>query len=266
MSRRVTALVLFVILAVTAAWWFFLISPRNARIAELRDDRDAAVAEADRLRAAIAQLQAVQENDVAYLAAIGKLEAGIPKRAELAVFIEEVTALAEEVGVNLEATSPAEPAPVQGLDAYEIGVSLAMTGEYFELLGFLFGLDDMERIVVVDSVAITATSAGAGEVEETTTTTTVAGGDTTSTTSTSTTTTTVPWIEEDSLSIALSIKLYTRSPLLPILTAEEVEGEGGAQQEGDNLEGDAAEPGQGIEFEPVEGPPPTIGEASGGLP
>ncbi len=266
MSRRVTALVAFALLAVTAAWWFFLISPRNARIVELGDDRDAAVAEADRLRAAIAQLQSVQENDVAYLAAIGKLEAGIPERAELAVFIEEVTALAEDVGVNLEAILPAEPVPVQGLDAYEIAVSLAMTGEYFELLGFLFGLDDMERIVVVDSVSITATSGGAAAETTTTTTTTIADGDATSTTSTTTTTTTIPRIEEDSLSIALTIKLFTRTPLLPVVVAEGVEGDGGTPQEGDEVEGDATESGQGIEFTPVEGPPPTIGEASGGSP
>jgi Tfp pilus assembly protein PilO len=266
MSRRVTALVAFVLLAVTAAWWFFLISPRNARIVELGDDRDAAVAEADRLRAAIAQLQSVQENDVAYLAAIGKLEAGIPERAELAVFIEEVTALAEDVGVNLEAISPAEPIPVQGLDAYEIAVSLAMTGEYFELLGFLFGLDDMERIVVVDSVSITATSGGAAAETTTTTTTTIADGDAASTTSSSTTTTTIPRIEEDSLSIALTIKLFTRTPLLPIVAPDGTEGNGGAPQEDADVEGDATESGQGIEFTPVEGPPPTIGEASGGSP
>jgi Tfp pilus assembly protein PilO len=266
MSRRVIAVIMMAILMVTAAWWFFLIAPRNSRISELNDDRDAAVAEADRLRAAIAQLESVQENDVAYLAAIGKLEAGIPEQPELALFIDEVTALAEEAGVDLEVISPTEPAPVEGLDVYEIGVSLAMRGEYFELLGLLFGLDDMERIVVVESIAITAGGGEEAIEEETTTTTTTVPGDpgSTSSTTTTTTTTTVPRIEEDSLSIALSIKLYTRSPLLPIIAGEGV----GFDGEGETADGEAAsdEAGEGIEFTPVEGPPPTLGEATGDSP
>ena len=133
---------------------------------------------------------------------------------------------------------------------------MILEGEYFEVLGFLFGLDDMERIVVVESIAITASGGGGGDEEipdetttttvpATTTTTTVAGATTSSTSSTTTTTTTtlppttttIPAIEENLLSVSITVKLFTRTPLLPIV----VIGDEGAQADetGPPTEGDA---------------------------
>jgi len=232
-NRRMLALGVLMAVLATAVWYFFLLSPRNTKIGELDDQLNTAIAEAGALRIAVAALQDVQNNDVAFLAAIGQMEAGIPEEPELAVFIEEITALAEANGVALQSIAPSEPAAAAELPVYEITVSLSMEGEYFEVLGFLFGLDDMERIVVVESISITA-GAGGGVVEEpeettttttSTTTTTLADGSstsstsstTTSTTTTTTTTTTIPTLQGNLLSVAMTVKLYTRNPLIPIV-------------------------------------------------
>lgn len=235
MNRRLLAFGTLFFLLVSVLWYFFLLSPRNGKLSELDDQLQTAIAEGDALRMAAVALRDVQENDVAFLAAIGQMEAGIPEEAELAVFIEDVTALATATGVSLQSLSPSEPTVSPEMPVYEITITLAMEGEYFELLGFLFGLDDLERIVVVQAISITAGGGGATEEpeqpEETTTTvtptttTTVAGGSESSTsstssttsTSTTTTTTTVPTLQENPLSISLTVKLYTRSPLLPSL-------------------------------------------------
>jgi Tfp pilus assembly protein PilO len=236
MTRKILAIAALFFMLVTALWYFFLLSPRNSKIADLDDQLQTAIAEGAALRAAAVALRDVQENDVAFLAAIGQMETGIPEEAELAVFIEEVTALAAETGIVLQSFAPSEPAAAADLPLYEITMTLSLEGEYFDLLGFLFGLDDMERIVVVEALSITAggdtgTDLPEGEEEEETTTTTTttvpgstttttAGGSTTSstsTTSTSTTTTTVPTLSENILSVSLTVKLYTRSPLLPIV-------------------------------------------------
>ena len=229
MSRRVLALMLAFFVAVSAAWWFFLISPRNARVGDLDNQLSNAVAEEEALRRAVLALQEVQQNDVAFLAAIGQMEAGIPVEAELAVFIEEVIALARRTGIELQSIAPSEPVQVPDLALYEITVSMSLRGEYFEMLDFLFRLDDMERIVVVQAISITA-GGGAGPVEqpveppEETTTTTVDGtttteaGETTTTTTTAPTTTTgpPPALQRNVLAVSLTVKLYTRSPLLPV--------------------------------------------------
>ncbi len=254
MSRRIVALCVLFFLLVTAVWYFFLLSPRNGRITDLDDQLQNAIVEGDSLRAAAVALRQVQENDVAFLAAIGQMEAGIPEEAELAVFIEEVTALAADTGIDIQSFAPSEPAASTGMPLYEISVTMAMEGEYFELLGFLFGLDDMERIVVVEGISITAGGGGGTDLtaettttttEAATTTTTVAGGSsstttssttTSSTTTSSTTTTTLPTLQENILSVSLTVKLYTRTPLLPLPVVPTTD-EGTAPAEGGDASG-----------------------------
>ena len=251
MNRRVLALSVAFFFLATALWYFFLLSPRNSKIADLDDQLQTAIAEGDALRIAAVALRDVQENDVAFLAAIGEMEAGIPEEPELAVFIEEVTALAAATGINLQSLAPSEPTASPELPIYEITITLALEGEYFEMLGFLFGLDDMERIVVVQALSITGGGGGGDfeqEQEETTTTTTtipsttttVAGGSTSSTsstTTTTTTTTTIPTLQSNSLSMSMTLKLYTRSPLLPALAVPIADPGGPANEGGDALGG-----------------------------
>ena len=122
MSRRAILLVTIVVVLITVAWWFLLIGPKNSKIGELEDQLETAAAEEQALRVAVATLESVKLNDVAYLAAIGQMEEGIPDKPELAVFIEEVTALAEETGVSLASIAPAQPVVVEGLPLYQIVV------------------------------------------------------------------------------------------------------------------------------------------------
>jgi Tfp pilus assembly protein PilO len=275
-NRRLVAFIALGVLLVTVLWYFFLISPKNSKIGELNDELDTAVAEEQALRVALATLESVKLNDVAYLAAIGQMEAGIPDEPELAVFIEEVTALAEETGIDLTAIAPAQPTAVAELPLYQITVALQMEGEYFELLGFLFGLDDMERIVVVDAIAVSGGGGGGGEEvpsvelpgeapEETTTTTstttTVAGGSTTTTvagetttttstttttTSTTTTTTTLPAIDENRLTVSLTVSLFTRSPLIAIAEVETEQPDAAPVEGGDQEAGEFGQAEFGI--------------------
>jgi len=149
------ALVLAVLLA--AGWWFLLISPRNARIAEEQDNLRAAQQQEVTLRTQINQLQEIRESEVEYLAGIGKLEALIPEQPLLDEFIDELFALTEATGVELSEMSPAVPLVVVGSELRQIEVETAVHGEFFEVLGFLFGLNDMERLVRVDAISMLST-------------------------------------------------------------------------------------------------------------
>ncbi|MCB2224688.1 MAG: type 4a pilus biogenesis protein PilO [Actinobacteria bacterium] len=252
MSRRLLAFGTLVFLLVTVLWYFFLLSPRNSKISDLDDQLQTAIAEEDALRAAAAALRDVQENDVAFLAAIGQMEAGIPEEPELAVFIEEVTALAESTGIAVQSIAPSEPAASATLPVYDITVTLALQGEYFELLGFLYGLDDMERIVVVQAISITAGGGGGAveELPEEETSTTVEGE--------STTTTTIPTLSENTLSISLTVKLFTRTPLLPAVAVAN-DGAGDGTTEGDAFGGTFGQDEFGI-----DSPEAPSGQAAGG--
>ncbi len=155
--RRWVLLALLLAVLLAAGWWFLLIAPRNARIAEEQDNLRAAQQQEVTLRTQIGQLQEIRESEVEYLAGIGKLEALIPEQPLLDEFIDEIFALTEATGVELSELSPAVPLVVVGSELRQIEVEAAVHGEFFEVLGFLFGLNDMERLVRVDAISMLST-------------------------------------------------------------------------------------------------------------
>jgi Tfp pilus assembly protein PilO len=196
--RRTAVLVGLAVFFVTAAWWFFLISPRNADISTLETDRNVAIDTEQRLRVQIRQLEEIRDAEVQYLAALGTLEGLIPERPLLEEFIEQVYGLANDTGVELQTLAPALPAQAaDGSELREIAVSVQVEGQFFEVLGFMFGLSDMERLVRIDAV-----SASSSEDET--------GG--------------------TILAASLELRLFTLADLLPILddvtTAEDGTGDG----------------------------------------
>jgi Tfp pilus assembly protein PilO len=141
-------------LFITAAWWLFLVSPRNSRIAELGDELVVAQDTEQRLRVQVRQLEEIRDREVEYLAALGQLESLIPERPLLDEFIEAIFALTNDTGVELQALSPSLPAVAgDDSDLREIAISAQIEGEFFEILGFLFGLNEMDRLVRVDGIS-----------------------------------------------------------------------------------------------------------------
>ncbi len=155
-----------------------------------------------RLEVQIRQLEEIRQSEVQYLAALGQLDALIPERPLLEDFIEQVFELTNDTGVELQTLSPSLPAPVEGSELREVAVSLQIEGEFFELLGFLFGLSDMERLARVDSVAVASSATDTGETR---------------------------------LSAGIEVRLFTLSDLLPLVDEIDSVAEGdteGAQGDG----------------------------------
>jgi Tfp pilus assembly protein PilO len=159
MTRRLPLIVLLLMALLGAGWWMLLISPRNAEIGRLEDALGAALEEETRLRIQIRDLQAVLDREVEYLTAVTELETLIPDIHRLDELIEQIHQISLDTGIRLVSMTPAEPAPVAGTaDLRQISVGLRVEGEFFQLLGFLFGLSDLERLVRVDTVSINSTT------------------------------------------------------------------------------------------------------------
>ncbi|HUU61552.1 MAG TPA: type 4a pilus biogenesis protein PilO [Acidimicrobiia bacterium] len=150
--RRWALLGVLLVLLLTVGWWFLLIAPRNARIAEEQDNLQAVQQQEVTLRTQIARLQEIRDSEVEYLAGLGKMQALIPEEPLLDRFIDELFSLTEATGVELSEMSPAVPVVVIGSELRQIEVEAIVRGEFFEVLGFLFGLNDMERLVRVDAI------------------------------------------------------------------------------------------------------------------
>ncbi len=151
-------------LLLTVLWFLFIVQPRRSEVDDLRTQRDAAIAEEEQLRNEKAQLLEIQENELSYMTASAALENLIPPTPDLPTFIEDVTLLALDASVELQSLSPNLPAAEPFAEYASIDVLMEVEGQFFEVLGFLYGLADMPRLVVVDSIGLSPSVAEDGTV------------------------------------------------------------------------------------------------------
>lgn len=157
MMRRLPWIVGLIVVLLTVGWWVILVSPRNAEIDRLEQELATATDLEQRLRGQVRQLEEVRDREAQYLAALGQLEGLIPERPLLAEFVEEIHALSLQTGIRLDSMAPALPAiSPDDDDLRQIVITTRIDGEFFQVLGFLFGLHDMERLARVDAIAVTS--------------------------------------------------------------------------------------------------------------
>ena len=145
------------IVLVTALWWLFVISPTNTKITEAQDELQALEDSEVLLQTQLLRLKKIQENELTYRSAIGALEAAIPPSPQMPALIDTLAELAEASGVEWESGTYGNPIEVEGEDYFEIPVSLTVQGQFFEVLSYLYGIADLERMVRVDAVTLSPT-------------------------------------------------------------------------------------------------------------
>lgn len=165
---RRTALLLGILFALllTALWFLFIISPMNNAIADLEVQLEAAENEEMTLRTTLARLKKIQESELAYIAAVGALDAMIPPSPDLADFVDQLNVLELETGVTWVSITPGPPSPPgeggQTAPYLVIPVTISIEAQYFEMLGYLYGLADIDRLMIIDVVNIASTESAEG--------------------------------------------------------------------------------------------------------
>jgi Tfp pilus assembly protein PilO len=159
--RRILVGFLIAVL-ITAVWYFFVVGPINERKDTAQIDLETAQTEEFTLRTTLSRLQKIEENQLEYATAIGQLETGIPSTPRLAELIDDLNYLADENGLAWTSGSYTVPSLIQGTEIFEIGFTVQVQGQFFEILGYLYGIADLDRIVRVDSVTLSGTSDEAG--------------------------------------------------------------------------------------------------------
>lgn len=157
MKRTGLILGVLAVLLVTALWWFFVISPTNTKIADSQDQLQSAEDNEVLLLTQLSRLKKIQENELTYRSAIGALDAAIPPTPQMPALIDSLTELANDSSVKWESGTYGNPVEVEGEDYFEIPVNLIVQGQFFEVLGYLYGIADLERIVRIDAVSLTPT-------------------------------------------------------------------------------------------------------------
>jgi Tfp pilus assembly protein PilO len=178
---------------VIVLWYFLFWSPRNKALNQAKQRRQAAQQEEAQLRTEIARLRGAQNQEPAKRARLEALRTAIPDDPKLAQFILDTNEAANRAGIDFISIAPQLPAPPAaatggatattapaggggatpttaaptsggppsgtagaGARPAEIRLTLQIRGGYFQVLDFLNRLDDLSRLVVNDSLTVTA--------------------------------------------------------------------------------------------------------------
>lgn len=180
MNRRALLIGTAAAVAVIVLWYFVFWSPRSKSLDQAKERRQAAQQQETQLRAEITRLRGAQNQEPAKRARLEALRTAIPDDPKLAQFILDTNDAANRAGIDFisvapqlpaapagaagAATTPATPAGgggatttnAAGARPAEIKLSLQIKGGYFQVLDFLNRLDDLSRLVVNDSLTVTA--------------------------------------------------------------------------------------------------------------
>lgn len=158
MSRRNVLIAVLVGLVILALWWFLFWRGSTTTIDDIEADLQTAVQEQETLEARITRLVELQRQQGQFDAAVAEISVSIPEDPSEAALLESIRALARDSGLvinQLSAVPPVESLLGEGL--YEIALNLGIEGEYFRTLQFLFDLEDLDRLIRIDQISISAT-------------------------------------------------------------------------------------------------------------
>jgi type IV pilus assembly protein PilO len=192
-SSRWTAGALVLCVLLLVGFWFLLVGPRRAEAADLNAQRDSAIAQNGTLQLEIDQLKAQSAALPQREAKLAEIKREFPPQVQLPKLIRDLDTLATQSGVDLTSLTPSTPTAVTATGAAAAGgtsataaggtgksaqaatgllsvpITMELTGDYFQVAGFLKRLQQQDRATLVSSLQI-ASGSGPGDV-----TTSVAG-------------------------------------------------------------------------------------------
>jgi Tfp pilus assembly protein PilO len=162
---RNRAVLLFVVaaVAIVALWWFFVYSPLGDDLDQAKDDTAAAEAQTASLRAQLQQLEDIEDRSTEIDAEIMRLDSLVPENPDLASFILAANEIALQSGIDWLSITPSPPqADPSGLGV--INMQISIQGGFFQALDYLSRLENLQRLVIVDSIDTSAGGATEGGI------------------------------------------------------------------------------------------------------
>jgi Tfp pilus assembly protein PilO len=182
-------------------WFFLFYKPKSSDVSKVNDEVTTAERQQQDLEATLARLQALDKERPQQQATLDKLNAAIPATPDLAEFIFEANTAAADSGVDWLSIAPTPPVASATGGPSEIVLNIQVQGGFFQVLDYLNRLENLKRLVVTDTVSLSAggtdTSGSAGSTD-------------TPTLSTSTSDSGAP-----TLSVTLGAKMYTSATVAP---------------------------------------------------
>ena len=151
-------------LLITAVWYFALWSPKGKDLDKARADETAQEQRASELSARLARLKKLEANADVLERDRALLATAIPTADELDKFLLQVNERSARAGVDFVAIAPQQPTAAAATPGAAtvagptpVGLQMQVTGDYFAILRFLEQLRDGERLVTVETLALSKT-------------------------------------------------------------------------------------------------------------
>ena len=156
MKRAVWFIAAGVAVLVIIVWYAAIYSPKNHDLSKAQDDLAVAQSQQGNLQTQLGSLRDLEANRAKQQAALQKLNAAVPTTPDLAGFILQANDIATQAGVNWLQVSPTLPtAPTSG-GPTTVNLTMQLEGGFFQVYDYLNRLEDLQRLVVVDTVNLNA--------------------------------------------------------------------------------------------------------------
>ncbi len=160
--RRVLLFGALVAILLAVGWYFLLISPIQSEIADTQAELESLRQQELILQTELNRLRRIKDAELQYTTAVSELNTAIPPTPELGSLIDQLEILAEASGVAWRNASYTDPGDESDTGVREIGVNVSVSGQYFQILGYLYGIADLDRLVRVDGLNISASESPEG--------------------------------------------------------------------------------------------------------
>lgn len=156
MNRRGLLIVVGAALAVILVWYFAVFSPMSNGLHDARTKKAAAQAQTQSLKAQLAQLQGLSNNQPSQQADLMRLSTAVPDTPNLGDFILSANQIATQSGISWLSISPQPPAAGTAGQPATISLAITINGGFFQMLDYLNRLQSLPRLVVVDTLSLNA--------------------------------------------------------------------------------------------------------------
>ncbi len=160
--RRVLLFGVLIGILLAVGWYFLLISPIQAEISDNQDQLETAQQQELLLQTELNRLRRIKDAELQYTTAVSELNTAIPPTPELGSLIDQLEILAEASGVVWRNASYTNPGEESDEGVREIGVNISVEGQYFQILGYLYGIADLDRLVRVDGLNVSSSQSADG--------------------------------------------------------------------------------------------------------
>lgn len=165
MNRKVLLISVGATVGLAVLWFLLLWTPQGGRLTDAHEREETAAATNSQLELRAARLAAAEQRRPELTADLEALRVAVPDAPDLAQFLLDADTASTAAGVDFISISPTPPAAstTAGVPS-EIALSISVEGGYFQVLDFLNRLSSMPRIVVVDTLGLTASGEGSDAV------------------------------------------------------------------------------------------------------